>query len=183
MNFRVDSNPLNLLMKRKVIRSPVGSSFMGAGDGLADTEGLFLMLLVDDFSLTYLSMDFCNSIIEFITCFSRILNLRIYKYFIFSKGCNVSFSLMIKSCIGINITKKISWKKKIVIRRLRNREKMWWAWPMVFLASVSFFAVAFFRFFSYTNFATVSSMVLVTLTTTMVGNNLINFWPFLGEKN
>ena len=73
---------------------------MGAGDGLADPEGLFLMLwvalLVDDFSLTYLSIDFCNS--------------------------------------------------------------------LVFLASVSFLAVAFFSFFSYTNFDTVSSMVLVALT-------------------
>ena len=87
---------------------------MGAGDGLADTKGFFLMLLVDDFSLTYLSIDFCNS--------------------------------------------------------------------LVFLASVSFLAVAFFRFFSYTNFDTVSSMVLVTLTAAIAVNNLINFWPFLGKS-
>ena len=103
-------------MKRKVVlsRSPVGSSFMGAGDGLADTKGLFLMLLVDDFSLTYLFIDFCNS--------------------------------------------------------------------LVFLASVSFLAVAFFSFFSYTNFDTVSSMVLVTLTAAIAVNNLIHFWPFLGKS-
>ena len=40
---------------------------MGAGGGLADTTGLFLILLVallvDDFSLTYLSIDFFNSIV------------------------------------------------------------------------------------------------------------------------
>ena len=91
---------------------------MGAGDGLADPEGLFLMLwvalLVDDFSLTYLSIDFCNS--------------------------------------------------------------------LVFLASVSFLAVTFFSFFSYTNFDTVSSMVLVTLTAAIAVNNLIHFWPFLGKS-
>ena len=86
---------------------------MGAGDGLADTKGLFLMLFVDDFSLTYRSIDFCNS--------------------------------------------------------------------LVFLASVCFLAVAFFRFFSYTNFDTLSSMVLVTLTADIMVNNLMNFWPFLGK--
>ena len=89
---------------------------MGAGGGLADPEGLMLSvaLLVDDFSLTYLSIDFCNS--------------------------------------------------------------------LVFLASVSFLAVAFFSFFSYTNFDTVSSMVLVTLTAATAVNNLIDFWPFLGKS-
>ena len=91
---------------------------MGAGGGLADTTGIFFMLLVallvDDFSLTYLSIDFCNSI--------------------------------------------------------------------VFLASVSFLAVASFSFFSYTNFDTVSSMGLVTLTAATMVNNLIYFWPFLGKS-
>ena len=68
--------------------------------------------------------------------FSRTLNLRILNhkllFFIILKDCKVSFSLMINSYTEIfdlnRKTKQRKFRKKN--RRFRNRENMWWAWPV-----------------------------------------------------
>ena len=75
---------------------------------------------------------------EFITCFSQILNLRIFLnkfYVLFFRGLQSVFFCYDKQLyrhfwyklIPCRKTKKECFMKKI--RRFRNRENMWWAWP------------------------------------------------------
>ena len=56
--------------------------------------------------------------------------------FHFSEGCKVFISVMINSYVGIlYLNRKLlpcrkKKKNREKIRRFRNREKMWWAWPL-----------------------------------------------------
>ena len=78
---------------------------------------------------------------EFVTCFSRILNVRFFSWnfeFLYLEGCNVSFSVMINRYIGMfDFNRKLilckKTKRKILRknnRRFRNLKNMWWAWPL-----------------------------------------------------
>ena len=84
-----------------------------------------------------------TSVNEFITCFftnPESTNLRIFMFH-FLKGCKVTFCVMINSYIGIfylnrkllpcRKTKQRKFCGKFSsIRRFRNRENMWWVWPV-----------------------------------------------------
>ena len=66
--------------------------------------------------------------------------------FHFLEGCKVSFSVMINSYISIfDLNRKLLPCRKITQRnfpeknrRFRNRENMWWAWPMFTVFTTAF---------------------------------------------